>query len=52
VPFYEFQVEVVMRDGQVHQSKWAQTRTLDYLLGSASLRDVLGYLPGEEQPES
>jgi hypothetical protein len=52
VPFYEFQVEVVMRDGKVHQSGWTQTRTLDYLLGSASLREVLGYLPGEEKPAS
>jgi len=52
VPFYEFQVEVVMRDGQVHQGRWTQTRTLDYLLGSASLREMLGYLPGEEKPES
>jgi len=52
VPFYEFSVEVVMRDGKVHQSGWTQTRTLDYLLGSASLREILGYLPGEEKPAS
>lgn len=52
VPFYEFSVEVVMRDGKVHQSGWTQTRTLDYLLGSASLREMLGYLPGKEQPAS
>jgi hypothetical protein len=52
VPFYEFMVEVVMRDGKVHQSAWKATRTLDYLLGSTSLREMLGFLPGEERPAS
>ncbi len=46
-PFYEFRLDVVMRDGQLHQSGWVPSRTLDYLLGSASLRQVLGYLPQE-----
>ncbi len=46
-PFYEFRIDVVMRDGQVHQSPWIASRTLDYLLGSSSLRDALGFLPGE-----
>ncbi len=51
-PYYEFQLEVVMRDGKVHQSGWVPSRTLDYLLGSASLRQILGKLPGEEEPAS
>jgi hypothetical protein len=51
-PFYEFRVDVVMRDGKVHQSGWVASRTLDYLLGSASLREILGKLPGEQAPAS
>jgi hypothetical protein len=51
-PFYQFRVEVVMRDGAVHASGWVPSRTLDYLLGSASLRELLGKLPGQETPAS
>jgi hypothetical protein len=36
----------------VHQSGWVASRTLDYLLGSASLREILGKLPGEQAPAS
>lgn len=46
-PFYEFRLDVVMRDGKVHQSRWIPSRTLDFLLGSSSLRDAFGFLPGE-----
>jgi len=46
-PFYEFRLEIVMRDGEVHQSKWIPSRSLDFLLGSASIREALGYVPGE-----
>ena len=51
-PFYEFRIDVVMRDGKVHESRWFPSRAVDYLLGSASLRQVLGYLPGAEEPAS
>jgi hypothetical protein len=51
-PFYDFRVDIVMRDGTVHSSDWAPSRTLDYLLGSASLKKVLGFVPGQEEPAS
>ena len=49
-PFYEFRIEIVMRDGEVHRSRWMESRSLDFLLGSASIRSALGYLPGVDDP--
>jgi len=51
-PLYEFRTDVIMRDGTVHRSGWVASRSLDFLLGSASLEQALGYLPGPEGPAS
>ncbi len=41
-PFYEYKLDIVMRDGSIRESMWLESRRLDYLLGSASLRSALG----------
>ena len=47
-PFYEYRIDVVMRDGEVFQSDWVPSRTLDVLVGSASLERAFGFLPGAQ----
>ncbi len=48
-PFYEYRLEVVMRDGRVFESlEWSPSRSLDVLLGSAVIEQALGALPTQE----
>jgi hypothetical protein len=52
VPFYEFSVEVVMRDGQVHQSAGRRRARSTTCSAPRRCARMLGYLPGEEKPAS
>lgn len=49
-PFYEYRLEVTMEDGEVHRGdRWLPSRELDLLVGSATLRESLGFVPDASQ---
>lgn len=51
-PFYEYRVEITMGDGRTFASpRWIPSRELDRLLGSANLEEIVGGVPGAEDPE-
>lgn len=49
-PLFEYQLEVIMKDGASHSgAAWIPADRLRVPIGSVQVREALGFLPGEQQ---